>query len=73
MEFRFAFSALTELREAVVYYEQRENGLGKAFLDEIEETLIRILLNPSACTRYPPERDAVERIDFRLVSLIRSG
>ena len=46
--FRFTSSALRELSEAILYYEQRENGLGTAFLDEVEATLERILLNPAA-------------------------
>lgn len=46
--YRFTSSALTELMEAVVYYEQRENGLGTVFLEEVEATLQRILLNPAA-------------------------
>jgi hypothetical protein len=30
--FRFTSAALTELAQAILYYEQRENGLGTAFL-----------------------------------------
>lgn len=46
--YRFTSAALKELSEAILYYEQRENGLGAAFLDEVETTLERILLNPAA-------------------------
>jgi ORF6N domain/ParE toxin of type II toxin-antitoxin system, parDE len=46
--YRFTSSALTELRRATLYYEQRENGLGAAFLNEIEATLNRILQYPAA-------------------------
>lgn len=45
-QYRFTSSALTELKEAIFYYEQRENGLGTAFLNEIEATLNRILQHP---------------------------
>jgi hypothetical protein len=50
-KYRFTSAALTELRQAILYYEQRENGLGSAFLDEIEATLNRILRHP---TRLAP-------------------
>ena len=49
--YRFTSAALTELRKAILYYEQRENGLGTAFLDEIEATLNRILQHPTAWHR----------------------
>ena len=45
--YRFTSAALTELKQATLYYEQqRENGLGTAFLDEIEATISRILQHP---------------------------
>ena len=44
--YRFTSAALTELRQATLYYERRENGLGTAFLDEIEATVSRILQHP---------------------------
>jgi len=65
--YRFTSAALTELRQAISYYEQRENGLGAAFLDEVEATLTRILLHPTACIRCPHEQDVVELIACRLV------
>lgn len=34
-QYRFTSSALTELTQATLYYEERENGLGAVFLDEI--------------------------------------
>lgn len=54
-QFRFTSAALTELSEATLYYEQRENGLGTAFLDEIEATLERILQHPVASTAIANE------------------
>lgn len=47
-QYRFTSVALTELTQATLYYEQRENGLGATFLDEIEATIDRILRNPRA-------------------------
>ena len=37
--YRFTSAALKELRRATFYYEQRENGLGATFLDEVDATL----------------------------------
>jgi hypothetical protein len=50
-QYRFTSAALTELRQATFYYEQRENGLGTTFLDEIDATLNRMLHHPEA---WPP-------------------
>lgn len=65
--YRFTSSALKELRESILYYEQRENGPGSAFLDEIEATLNRILRNPSAWHQLSPRTRRVELIVFRSV------
>jgi toxin ParE2 len=46
--YRFTSSALSELKDATLYYEQKENGLGTAFLDEIDATVERILRFPHA-------------------------
>jgi plasmid stabilization system protein ParE len=48
MHYRFTSVALEELRQAVLYYEQREEGLAAASLDEIDATVSRILQNPAA-------------------------
>ena len=42
-KYRLTSTALSELKEATLYYEQKENGLGTAFLDEIDATIERIL------------------------------
>ena len=34
--YRSRSAALTELRQATLYYENRENGLGVVFLNEID-------------------------------------
>lgn len=46
--YRFTSAALSELKEATLHYEQKENGLGAAFLDEIDATVKRILRFPRA-------------------------
>jgi hypothetical protein len=40
------------LAEAVEYYEKAVPGLGIEFLDEVERTVNRILLQPEAWTRF---------------------
>ena len=37
--YRFTSAARSELRQAIEYYEERENGLGASFLNEIENTI----------------------------------
>lgn len=46
--YRFTSAACRELSQAISYYEQRENGLGATFLDEVEDTIHRILRHPTA-------------------------
>ena len=43
MRYRFTSAALTELKNAALYHEEEENGLGVTFLNEIEATIERIL------------------------------
>ena len=68
-QYRFTSAALTELREATLYYEQCENGLGAAFLDEIEATLNRILRHPAAWQQLSPRtrRCRTHRFPFGLI------
>ena len=72
--FRFTSSALTELAQAILYYEQRENGLGAAFLNEIEATLNRVLRNPAAWHQLSPRtrRCRTHRFPFGLIYQIRT-
>jgi plasmid stabilization system protein ParE len=72
--YRFTSSALTELRQAILYYEQRENGLGTAFLNEIEATLDRILQYPAAWHQLSSRtrRCRTHRFPFGLIYQIRT-
>jgi hypothetical protein len=72
--YRFTSAALTELRQAILYYEQRENGLGTIFLDEVEATVSRILQNPAAWQPLSPRtrRCRTHRFPFGLIYQIRS-
>ncbi len=72
--YRFTSAALSELKEATLYYEQKENGFGTVFLDEIDATVDRVLRFPqawhpmSARTR----RCRTHRFPFGLLYQIRS-
>jgi plasmid stabilization system protein ParE len=71
--YRFTSSALTELTRATLYYEQRENGLGTAFLNEIEATVDRILQHPTAWHQVSSRtrRCRTHRFPFGLIYQIR--
>ena len=73
-KYRFTSAALSELTEATLHYEQKENGLGTIFLDEIDAAVERVLRFPrawhpmSARTR----RCRTHRFPFGLLYQIRS-
>ena len=74
LRYRFTSAALTELRQATLYYEQRENGLGTTFLNEINSTLERILDYPTAWHQLSPRtrRCRTHRFPFGLIYQIRT-
>ena len=73
MLYRFTSAALKELRQATLYYEQRENGLGNVFLDEIEATVNRIVRHPAAWHQLSARtrRCRTHRFPFGLIYQIR--
>jgi hypothetical protein len=72
-EYRFTSSALTELAQAIVYYEQCKAGLGAVFLDEIEATVSRILRHPAAWHQLSlrTRRCRTHRFPFGLIYQVR--
>ena len=72
--YRFTSAALKELTQATRYYEQRQNGLGTAFLDEVDATLSRILQYPTAWHQLSPRtrRCRTHRFPFGLIYQIRT-
>jgi plasmid stabilization system protein ParE len=72
-KYRFTSAALSELKEATLYYEQKENGLGTAFLDEIDATVERIQRFPHAWHTVSPRtrRCRTHRFPFGLLFQIR--
>jgi plasmid stabilization system protein ParE len=73
-QYRFTSAALTELRQATLYYEERENGLGSVFLDEIEAALKRVLRNPAAWHQLSTRtrRCRTHRFPFGLIYQVRT-
>ena len=72
--YRFTSAARRELSQAVFYYEQRENGLGSTFPDEVEDTINRILKHPTAWHPLSPRtrRCRTHRFPFGLIYQIHS-
>jgi plasmid stabilization system protein ParE len=68
----FHEEADSEVYEAALYYEERANDLGLAFLDEVEKTSQRILANPMAYRRVGGEvRQAlVARFPYSILYVI---
>ena len=73
--YRFTSSALSELKEATLHYEEKENGLGRIFLDEVEDTVARILANPQAWHPLTPRtrRCRTHRFPFGLIYQTRTN
>ena len=72
-KYRLTSAALSELEEATLYYELKENGLGNAFLDEIGATVERIRRFPNAWQTLSPRtrRCRTHRFPFGLLYQIR--
>ena len=75
MNFRFTSAALRELRDAVLYYDEAENGLGGQFLDEVEAATKRILAAPEAWRQLScrTRRCRTHRFPFGLIYQIRAN
>ena len=58
MKAAYTSRALAELQSAYSWYEQRQEGLGDAFLDELDAAIERIEANPN---QYPRVRSAFRR------------
>ena len=69
MTYRFLSPALGDLTEAINYYDTASPGLGGEFIDEIEATIRRIILDPEAWTKVSPNhrRCRTRRFPYGLV------
>lgn len=70
-QYRFTSAALFELKEGALYYEQKENGLGVIFLDEIDATVERILRFRHSWLRCQHGRGAAALTASHLVYFIK--
>ncbi len=73
-KYRLTSAALSELKEATLYYEEKENGLGTVFLDEIDATVERIQQFPLAwhMVSSRTRRCRTRRFPFGILYQIRS-
>ena len=71
-KYRFTSAALSELREATLYYEEKENGLGAAFLDEVDATVERTLRFSRAWHPISARPDDAELTAFHSEFFIKS-
>ena len=73
-QYRFTSAALAELREATLYYGRNEPGVGLKFLDEINDTVNRILRFPRAwhSVSARSRRCRTHRFPFGLLYQVRS-
>jgi plasmid stabilization system protein ParE len=73
-KYRFTSAGLSELREATLYYEQQEKGLGLKFLDEIDAALDRVRRFPYAWhpVSARSRRGRTHRFPFGLLYQVRS-
>ncbi len=74
MKVRFLSTAQTELQEAIEFYEAVENGLGANFLEEVEDTVERIVRHPHAWAPISrrTRRCRTSRFPFGLFYQVRS-
>ncbi len=69
MTYRFLSPALTELREAAQYYEDRASGLGADFIAEADAAIDRILRFPETWGRISNRyrQCALRRFPYKVI------
>ncbi len=69
MTYRFLSPAQQDLAEAVEYYERAVPGLGLEFVDELERTVHRIVLQPEAwpCISENHRRCRMRRFPYGVI------
>jgi plasmid stabilization system protein ParE len=65
----FHQDARAELLESAHYYEERNQGLGQSFIDDVEAAIDEIQQNPHACALVSSElrRKIIRRFPFGLL------
>jgi len=73
MKYSFLAPARAELREAKNFYEDRQPGLGEEFSIEVQETIGRILLNPTMWARLSgrSRRCRLRRFPYAVIYQLR--
>lgn len=69
MKVRFLIQAQLELDDAVAWYNQRSEGLGQEFLDELDRVVRRAIRFPLSCPEIEPgiRRGLIARFPFGLI------
>ena len=69
MKVRFLTQAQLELDDAVAWYNQRSDGVGQEFLDEIDRVVHRAIRFPLSCPEIEPEirRGLIPRFPYGLI------
>ena len=72
MRFQYHPDAARELIRSVEYYEERSDGLGAEFLDEIESVISQILTYPDSGTLVTAEdkRILLRRFPFGIIYVV---
>lgn len=69
MNVRFLSPAQQELDDAVAWYDQQADGLGKEFLDELDRVIRRVVAYPLSATEIEPglRRGLLARFPYGLL------
>lgn len=69
MKVRFLTLAQKELDDAVLWYNQQADGLGREFLDELDRTVRRTITFPLSCPEIEPgiRRGLVARFPYGII------
>ncbi len=69
MRFQYHPDAVKELTDSIKYYEEKSEGLGAEFLDEVEDGIAQVLTHPDSGTLLTDydRRILLNRFPFGLV------
>ena len=71
----FLDPALAELRQSAHWYDNRESGVGREFLDAVDQALDRLLIDPAArpVAGEGIHRQSLDRFPFSLLYRIQAA
>lgn len=75
MKFTFHPDAVSEIIHATEYYQEKAKDLGLEFLDEVFNTVLRIMEFPTAFTQFSQNsrRCLINRFPFAIIYQIRKN